>query len=200
MGAGGYGAFNACVADSSFGGTSKFGAFMYDGLPGVNPNNGGVKFLTFPECQTNGMVTTASLGSAACQARITQLCNQVSAAAAPAVADETRASCLQSNQLASLYHQNWQVRAKKVECPEGLTRVTGCRLAASSLPAPAPAVRTPADTDGTWRSGYTTTTMQDCCKPTCAWQDSVAGKGLTVMGGWSSFYSCDQNGRPRTTN
>jgi hypothetical protein len=201
MGAGGYGAFNACVADSSFGGTTKFASFIYDAFPTVNPNNGGVKFLTFPECQANGMVTAASLASAACQARITQLCNQVTSAANPAVAAETRASCLESNQVASLYHQNWQVRARKVECPEALTRVTGCRLAASSLPKPAPQVRTPADAagDSSWRSGYTTTTMQDCCKPTCAWQDSVGGQGLVPSGPWQSFYSCDKNGQPLTT-
>jgi hypothetical protein len=42
--------------------------------------------------------------------------------------------------------------------------------------------------------------MQDCCKPTCAWQDNVvgAGAGLKAVGLYNSFYSCDQQGRPLT--
>src|SRR5262249_11251970 len=47
-------------------------------------------------------------------------------------------------------------------------------------------------------TGYTTTTMQDCCKPSCAWQNQVGGAGLTVVDKWTSFYSCDQNGVPIT--
>jgi hypothetical protein len=30
------------------------------------------------------------------------------------------------------YHQNWAVYSKRAECPENLTRVTGCKLAAES--------------------------------------------------------------------
>jgi hypothetical protein len=86
--------------------------------------------------------------------------------------------------------------------------VTGCKLAPQGLPAASPAVLTPADAgrDPSFRatSGggahYTTTTMQDCCKPTCAWQDYVTGQngGMTAVGLYNSFYSCDQRGVPVT--
>jgi hypothetical protein len=200
MGAGGFGAYDACVADPGFGGTSSFGDFMYDTFPTDSPNNGGVKFLNQSACVVNGSATVATLQSAACQTDIASLCDEATSAASPAMASSTRASCARSNAFASLYHQNWKVRAKKVECPVDLTRVTGCRLEPSGLPAPDPTVATVADTDATWRTGYTTTTMQDCCKPTCAWQDNVAGKGLVPSGAFSSFYSCDQTGTPLTTS
>jgi hypothetical protein len=199
MGAGGFGAFNACVNDPGFGATSKFGSFMYDAFPLDFPTNGGAKFMNLDACKTGGTATAASVQSTACQSAVASLCNQAAASASPAMTSSTRASCIESNRFASLYHQNWKVRAKKVECPANLTRVTGCQLAPAGLPPPNPAAKTVADTDGTWKSGYTTTTMQDCCKPTCAWQDSVSGKGLRPNGPWTSFYSCDVNGAPITS-
>ncbi len=51
--------------------------------------------------------------------------------------------------------------------------------------------------DSTFTSGYTTTTMQDCCKPTCAWQDNLVGAG-TPVGQYNSFYTCDATGTPVT--
>jgi hypothetical protein len=41
--------------------------------------------------------------------------------------------------------------------------------------------------------------MQDCCKPSCAWANQVEGAGLTPVGKWGAFYSCDQNGVPITS-
>jgi hypothetical protein len=140
----------------------------------------------------------ASLTSAACQGRIGRLCDTASAPS-PTTTSTTRSSCKESNLLASAYHQNWTVRAKKVECPTALTRVSGCRLAPSGLPQPDPQAKTASTADGSFLSGYTTTTMQDCCKPTCAWKNYTAGAGLTPEGRWSSFYSCDQNGVPITS-
>lgn len=198
MGAGGFGAFNACVNDPSFGNTTKFNEFMYTSFPTDNPTNGGVKFLDMDACKTSGNATMASLQSSACQSGIATLCNEATATGPQTVTDATRESCIASNSFASLYHQNWNVRAKKVECPANLTRVTGCQLAPTGLPKPDPNVKTAADADSSWKSGYTTTTMQDCCKPTCAWKDNVAGKGLTANGPWTSFYSCDANGAPLT--
>lgn len=52
--------------------------------------------------------------------------------------------------------------------------------------------------EGTFRGGYHTTTMQDCCKPTCAWADWTEKYDLPVDGEWNSFYSCDKNGEPIT--
>ena len=120
-----------------------------------------------------------------------------------AVTADTPNSCLQTNQLASLYHQNRKVRAKRVLCPENLTRVTGCRLQEETLPLPLPSVQTPAQAgvNGSFtgpNDPYHTTTMQDCCMPTCAWSDWVGGKGLKPVAGWGSFYSYDKAGKPRT--
>ncbi len=53
-------------------------------------------------------------------------------------------SCTKSNDAASYYHLNWEVYAKKIECPTHLTQVTGCKLAPQGLPAANPNVTTPA--------------------------------------------------------
>jgi hypothetical protein len=198
MGAGGFGAFNACVPGSYSGtSTTTFGHFMYSAFPSDYPTTGGVKALNIPECKVNGTVTMASMQSAACQSKITQLCNNTAAPSA-AVTAETKNSCIQSNSVNGFYHQNWVVRAKRVECPLSITKVTGCRLQPQGLPAANPNAKTVATADSTFRTGYTTTTMQDCCKPSCAWQDQVVGAGLKVVDKWTSFYSCDQNGVPIT--
>jgi hypothetical protein len=203
MGAGGYGAFNSCYNDPAFGNTTKFNEFLYQGFPSQNPGSGGISFLRYPECRGTAWPPTAEgLKSAQCKETIQQQCNQAQSVSAEVTAD-TRYSCLQTNQVASLYHQNWKVRAKRVRCPENLTRVTGCRLQEETLPLPLPAVQTPAQagSNGTFtgpNDQYHTTTMQDCCMPTCAWSDWVEGKGLKPVEGWKSFYSCDKAGKPRT--
>jgi hypothetical protein len=199
MGAGGFGAFNACVPGSYPGTqTTTFGQFMYTAFPGDYSGQGGIKFLNLDACKVNGASTVAALGSSACQGKIAGLCDTAASPSA-GMARTTRTSCKESNLVASAYHQNWTVRARKVECPPALTRVTGCRLAPAGLPQADPRVKTVATADGTFRSGYTTTTMQDCCKPTCAWKDYTTGAGLTPQGRWTSFYSCDQNGVPITS-
>ncbi len=201
MGAGGYGAFNACYNDPEFDNTSQFGVFIYDGYPYQNPWGGGISFLRYQEeCYPEWPPTVGNLQSSACQDKIKQLCNQAQVNASQTITEDTRRSCIQTNKVESLYHQNWEVRAKRVQCPYNLTRVTGCRLLEDHLPMPLPKVQTPSDADanGTFSSGYHTTTMQDCCKPTCAWKDWVTGKGLPADGEWNSFYSCDKNGNPIT--
>jgi hypothetical protein len=203
MGAGGYGAFNSCYDDPAFGNTTQFDEFLYQGFPWQNPGMGGISFLRYPECRGTAWPPTAeALKSAQCREILEQQCNQAQSVSAEVTAD-TRNSCIQTNQLTSLYHQNWKVRAKRVRCPENLTRVTGCRLQEETLPLPLPAVQTPAQAgaDGTFTrpdEQYHTTTMQDCCMPTCAWSDWVEGKGLKPVEGWKSFYSCDKAGKPRT--
>ena len=201
MGAGGYGAFNACYNDPAFGNTTKFNEFIYDGYPYQNPGGGGISFLRYEnQCRKSWPPTVEDVQSSACQDTIKKLCEQALVKASPQITEDTRRSCIQTNQVTSLYHQNWQIMAKRVRCPENLTRVTGCRLKEEKLPLPLPKVQTPADAtanDG-FSSGYTTTTMQDCCKPTCAWADNVINSKLPVDGEWNSFYSCDKNGTPIT--
>jgi hypothetical protein len=203
MGSGGFGAFNACAP----GGSAI--DYQYTGYPtgqsNGQPSGGGVKavgdFGNGTACKDqNNLVTAATIGSSACQSLVANACDQIQAAT-PAVQEETRRSCIDSNKPDSLYHQNWKVYAKRVACPEALTEVTGCKLT-ENLPPPDPKVTTAAAAaaDPSFKTGYSTTTMQDCCKPSCAWQDKVTGTdgGHTASGQYNSFYTCSKDGTPLT--
>jgi hypothetical protein len=203
MGAGGFGAFNAC--SPQFGNMpSPSGHYLYTQFPpDGEPGSGGENAITqITGCRdTNNLATTATLSSSACQAGVAQKCGQFAASSAT-VTQESIRSCVMSNAPSSYYHLNWHVYAKRVECPTHLTEVTGCKLAPQGLPSPDPHVATAAQAaaDPSFKSGYTTTTMQDCCKPTCAWQDNVTGPsgGQKSVGLYNSFYTCDTNGVPVT--
>jgi hypothetical protein len=205
MGGGGFGAFNAC--DPAFTQMkSPSGMYLYSSFPEEGePGSGGVNAATqLAGCKNaQNLVTADTLSSPAGAAAVQSACNQfASSTLTPqAVADSVQ-SCLTSNDPADYTHINWQVYAKKIACPAHLTQVTGCKLAPQGLPAADPNVTTPdqAAQDASFRSGYTTTTMQDCCKPTCAWQDWVTGSngGLTAVGQYDSFYTCDATGVPVT--
>jgi hypothetical protein len=181
---------------------------LYDTYPTHGePNNGGIKFLSYPSCQDTGAygeATPASISSAQCQSDIAADCDKTNSSRSTEIVSTTRDSCKRSNLLESLYHQNWKVWAKRVTCPEALTRVTGCKLAAEAgLAGPSPNVLTAAQAaaDGTFKDNHTTTTMQDCCKPTCAWQEKVGGTEgkKNVSSPWTSFYTCDRSDQPQTT-
>jgi hypothetical protein len=200
MGAGGFGAFNACDPNASM--TSPSGKYLYTQFPpDGEPGSGGENAATqVAGCKnSNNLVTTATLSSSTCQANVATACGKFKASSAT-VTNESIRSCTQSNDSNTYYHINWKIYAKRVECPTHLTQVTGCKLASQGLPAVNPAVTTPdqAAADSSFKSGYTITTMQDCCMPTCAWQDNVKGQNLSVVGDYDSFYSCDQNGVPVT--
>jgi hypothetical protein len=200
MGAGGFGAFNACDPSASM--TSPSGKYLYTQFPTEGePGSGGVNAATqIAGCKdSKNLVTTATLSSTTCQSNVATSCGKFKSASTT-VTNESIKSCTQSNGANSYYHINWKIYAKRVECPTHLTQVTGCKLASQGLPAVNPAVTTPdkAAADSSFKSGYTTTTMQDCCMPTCAWQDNVKGQGLQTVGQYDSFYSCDQNGAPVT--
>ena len=144
-------------------------------------------------------VTTDTLSSSSCQNQIANECS-LAASSSQHLAATTVHSCEQSSAPSTFYHFNWAVYAKKVECPAHLTQVTGCQLAGQGLPAAQPGVTaTQAAADSSWRL-YGTTTMQDCCKPACAWQENVAvsGANVSAVGLYNSFYTCDQNGNPVT--
>ena len=102
----------------------------------------------------------------------------------------TQYSCIESNSPQNFYHANWNVKARMVECPAALTAVSGCKLNPGGNPAPDPTVQTPAQASS-W-SSYTTTTMEDCCKPSCSFPSNVqnAQSPLTAM------YQCDNQGNP----
>jgi hypothetical protein len=205
MGAGGLGANNGCFSIS--GSSSPAGLYQYIGYPAAGqPGGGGVKaageFGNNSACKTStSWVTAASIGSAGCVDKVTAACNEIKATDPKQQAASIR-SCIQSNAADSYYHLNWYFRVKRVECPAHLTEVTGCKLAPQSLPAVDPSVTTVAQaeaagfrkTDSTGNQ-YFTTTMEDCCMPTCAWANNVKG---TTVGSYNSFYSCNQAGIPQT--
>jgi hypothetical protein len=219
MGAGGFGGNNACEPPSSWAAQAASqgsfpadvsGLYMYTGFPSDGESGqGGVKGAgIYSDCKTqNQWVTTQSLSSIACQTDIKNACSVI-ASTSPTMTKETYNSCIKSNDPQAYYHLNWFVHVKKVECPTHLTEVTGCKLAPQGLPPVNPNVRTSAQAaaDSSFsakaKNGnhFSTTTMQDCCKPTCAWQDYVTGNngGLTAQGQYNSFYSCDQMGVPIT--
>jgi hypothetical protein len=199
MGAGGFGGNNAC--DPNFTEEpSPSGDYLYTTFPTVGESgNGGEKAAILSQCLTDeNLVTGATLSSASCQGQVQSDCNEITASTT-AIASGTIQSCVASNDPSTFYHLNWQVYAKKVACPTHLTQVTGCELAPDGAPLANPNVTTAAQAaaDPTFLSGYTTTTMQDCCKPTCAWQDNVTSAG-TAVGEYNSFYTCDQTGVPVT--
>jgi hypothetical protein len=202
MAAGGFGAFNGCA--NSGGLTASAGYSLYESYPTTGQwNNGGVKFRTYDECRTttpDKSSTVASISSATCQDKIAADCNLLNAPASPALTSASRSSCIRGNQVESLYHQNWDVYVRRVECPTNLTRVTGCKLGAEPGLAKVDATITTAvqAQAAGFLSGYHTTTMQDCCKPACSWVEKVGGKeaNKNADATWTNFYTCDANDQP----
>ncbi len=206
MGAGGLGANNACAP--VVGSTSRSGQYMYTAYPEVGQTSGGgVKAVThFPQCKNDiQWVTEQTLSSDACQAEVRAACEQIESTI-DGLTEQARDSCLRSNRVESAYHLNWSVYAMKVECPRHLTEVTGCRLAPQGLPqvdrstlsADRAATNTGFFNQATNGEMYETTTMEDCCRPSCANTDWVEGRGLTPDGDYNAFYSCDAAGIPLT--
>lgn len=203
MGAGGLGAFNACDASGPKALTQS-GTELYTGYPDVGqPSDGGVKpGPSSLQCDDqNDNLSDVLIDAQACQDKIQKACNEITADNEQ-LQEQTRRSCIRSNQASSYYHENWKIYAKRVACPTHLTEVTGCKLAEQSgLAKPDPAVQTAEQAAKAGFSNmhggepYHTTTMQDCCMPSCAWKDMV--KSPTV-GGYNSFYSCLADGTPVT--
>ncbi len=199
MGAGGLGAFNGCSASLP----NAVKNPLFSGYPSEGQAfNGGVK--PGPDslkCDSNGNLTDDLIAASSCQDKVNAACNKITSTTA-SVQDETRKSCIQSNQATSYYHENWKVYAKRVACPAHLMEVTGCKLATQSgLAAPDPSVQTVAQASAAGfkntlnNEPYHTTTMQDCCMPTCAWQNNVHA---ATVDGYNSFYSCLADGTPVT--
>jgi len=205
MPAGGLGANNACAKVAGGGSTS--GLYMYtDYPPNGQPGNGGVKPAAgnqtgFPECRTTttNWFTPESLGTPACQQKLIEACSKFKSDI-PGLADFASKGCLRTNHKDSLYHLNWSVYVMKVECPDSLTRVTGCKLAPQGLPKVKKDVKTAElaakDPDFKTNGGtlYETTTMEDCCRPSCAATSWTMDKGLKTDPDYRVFYLCNQKG------
>lgn len=204
MGGGGFGAHNGC--GPGLGATSTSGEYLYEAYPEEGGHSGGVKPIThWSECKNQYQwVTEESLGSEGCQDKVTETCNEITHAD-PAITEYARNSCIKTNQVESLHHANWSVYVRRVECPEGLTRVTGCRLQDQGLPKVDELITAEqaAKDDSFWKQGsngnmYETTTMEDCCRPSCAAANWVEQKGLKADPDYNVFYSCDRAGVPFT--
>jgi len=182
MGAGGEGANTA--------GCSK----QYTAYPTLGqPNNGGIRAQNISQCAgTGGALSSSSIATMSCQSAIASDCQMITASNA-SVQSSTQVSCQETSQTQNLYHLNWNVMVKRIECPANLTRVTGCKLNAQGLPAADPAAIDMASASSKgFSSGYTTTTMQDCCRPTCAYHGNVTG----ADGTYKQYYTCDSSGNP----
>ena len=213
MPAGGMGAQNGCFLMPNSGDDASQRKYMYTDYPlNGQTGNGGVKPASLQEwaadCKTKdkNWVTQETLSSSACIKDFTDACNKITSSV-PGLSDLGRAGCAKANTIDSFYHLNWSVYAMKVECPEHLTQVTGCRLATQGLKAVKKDVTTAAqaaaDSDF-WKKTantsnlYETTTMEDCCRPTCASYSQISSFGLKTDSQYRSFYNCDINGVPWT--
>jgi len=97
-------------------------------------------------------------------------------------------SCYESN--VDFYHQNFKkAQFLEVACPDGLTMLTGLKRSdQAGLPKPnknntlgiSCAMSSP---------HFCLTSMQDCCKPSCAWSNKVPADPQ-----WSRDDTCDVNG------
>ena len=218
MPAGGMGAQNGCFLLPNSGADAAQRKYMYTNYPlDGQPGNGGVKPASLDEwaadCKTKSpdlhpmWVTQATITSPACIKDFTDACNKITSTI-PGLSEQGRTGCVKANTIDTFYHLNWSVYAMKVQCPEHLTRVTGCKLATQAgVKAVKPDVKTAAqaskDSDFWSKTGntnnlYETTTMEDCCRPTCASYSQISGFGLTTDPQYRSFYNCDINGVPYT--
>jgi hypothetical protein len=182
MGSGGEGANTA--------GCSK----QYTAYPTIGqPNNGGIRAQNVSQCAGSmGALSSSSIATMSCQTAIAADCDMITASNS-SVQSATQVSCEETSQPQNLYHLNWNVMAKRIECPANLTRVTGCKLNSQGLPAADPtAVDMSSASSKGFSSGYTTTTMQDCCRPTCAYHGNVTGADST----YKQYYTCDGSGNP----
>jgi hypothetical protein len=206
------GAQNGCFLMPNSGTDAAQRKYMYTNYPlNGQPGNGGVKPASLQEwaadCKTNQQwVTQATLSSSACIKDFTDACNKITSTI-PGLSEQGRTGCIKANTIDSFYHLNWSVYAMRIECPEHLTRVTGCRLAPQGLKSAKKDVKTAdqakADADF-WKKTsntsdlYVTTTMEDCCRPTCASYSQISSFGLKTDPQYRSFYNCDINGVPWT--
>jgi hypothetical protein len=179
-------AFDVFLGKGGEGAQTKGCASLYSSYPSIGETNmGGIRASNIMACGT----TDATLESAACVSTIASDCQQIMASSSY-VQQTTQESCIEANSAGELYHENWNVKARQVECPAALTEVTGCKLAAGSNPPPDPTIQTAAEASS-W-SSYTTTTMEDCCKPSCSWPGNVQN----AQAPWSAMYQCDGSGNP----
>ena len=194
MGAGGEGS-NANGCPPSNNGANG----LYTGYPSLGqPNSGGTRATNISSCAGSmNAYSETSIAATSCQTAIAAQCEMITSNSS-SLQSTSQGSCEETSQPQSFYHMNWNVLAMRIECPTDLTRVTGCKLANQGLPTADPTAvdsNTATSAKG-FLSGYTTTTMQDCCRPTCAYATNVTQSGAAVDPQYGAFYTCDVNGNP----
>jgi hypothetical protein len=186
-------AFDIFMGKGGEGANSSGCTQLYSTYPTIGePGGGGITATSISACGTTTGTTgttAATLSSAACVSAVSSECDMIQASSSY-VTTTTQYSCVETNSAASFYHANWSVKARQVECPAALTEVTGCKPNAGSNPMPDPTVQT-ASQASSWNS-YGTTTMEDCCKPSCSWPQNVSN----TQSPWSAMYQCDSSGNP----
>jgi hypothetical protein len=196
MGAGGEGS-NSAGCPPGKNGSSTTG--LYTGYPSLGqPNSGGARATNISACAGSmNAYSEASIAAMSCQTAIAAECEMITSSSS-SLQSASQGSCEETSQPQNFYHMNWNVLAERIECPTNLTRVTGCKLASQGLPMADPTAvdSTTATSAKGFLSGYTTTTMQDCCRPTCAYSTNVQQSGVTVDSQYGAFYTCDLNGNP----
>jgi hypothetical protein len=189
MGAGGFGYFTACNSDcrshACQGGTCQEPMYdtpfeFWDQAHYNDPNacySGGIKWLD----EANNTET------------LDRLCRGLIGHEPRDPKDQiTIDSCYRSNM--ELYHQNFvSTHYTSVQCPMGLTMVTGLRRAddddyARARPHPDNILDKQCNGDRS-KGHFCITTMQDCCKPSCAWRN----KGNPDPK-WSRVDTCSRTG------
>jgi hypothetical protein len=179
-------AFDVFMGKGGEGAQTQGCSKLYTSYPSTGePGNGGIRASSTAGCGKS----EATLASSACVSAVTSACDQIMASSSY-VTTTTQTSCIEANSAGSLYHDNWNVKARQVECPMALTQVTGCRPNAGSNPKPDPTVQTAAQASS-WGS-FSTTTMEDCCKPSCSWPGNVNN----TQAPWSAMYQCGSDGTP----
>jgi hypothetical protein len=196
--AGGAKNFDIYMAMGGYGANSAGCMGMYSSIPTVGePNNGGIRVENISQCSAMNQFTQASISSSSCQSAVMSTCDMLMSTKSASVQSTSQGSCIETNQPGSLYHMNWNVMAKRIECPANLTRVTGCKLNSQNLPQADPtAVDANSASGKGFASGYSTTTMQDCCRPTCAYSTNVTRNGTSADSQYGAFYTCDASGNP----
>lgn len=184
MGAGGFGYYTACNQDCQYrycqGGACRQSMYQsdfdsWDQAQYNDPNacySGGIKWLDNKNATQLLKLCTNAAGGLGRKEKM------------------TIDSCYRTNM--QLYHQNFvSLNALRVQCPQGLTRLTGLKRsddAAYPKVSVTNQLTSPCRGDRT-QGHYCITTMQDCCKPSCAW----SGKGRPDPQ-WPRVDTCQQNG------
>lgn len=194
--AGGAKNFDIYMAKGGEGGNTNGCSALYTTFPTIGePGSGGIRPVNFPtQCASMNNYTEATVASSTCQQQIASQCDMITSTMSASIQSTSQQSCIEANQPANLYHLNWKVRAERVECPTNLTRVTGCKLKSQNLPQPDPNAQSASTAGSGFVTGYGTTTMQDCCRPTCAYQSTNNVDPNTADSQYGIFYTCDKSG------